>query len=469
MNRIVFFLLLLAGCASIPKSEMAQRLSPQTLETSVSAALETGDFVVGQWPSADWWEMFGDPQLSSLITEALRENPTLMKATARIHEAKQFAKQKRAYLFPDLSANYEENWQHLSKNGLFRFFAPTFPSVINLIDISLNFNYEIDFWGKNSNLFKAAIGAAHAEVAEYAQARLMVTTALTKAYFDLQANEEKTKIMKEILQQRKALHELISARTDHGLDTDIESLGAEQNVYDIEKTLLSLEAAASVSRHLITALLGRGPDSEVVKVAAGTQAIFSFPLPENISADLLARRPDLMAQIWRVEAAAHRINAAKTNFYPNVNLCAALGFESLSFSKLFLWESNSTGLTPAVHLPIFTAGRLRAELKEKVAQFDEAVYEYNELVLNAAKEVADKLTTLGKVNEQVRVQRMVLESVRQSTALKFLRYTQGVANYLTVITSQEALLNQRFIAVDLAHEQLLETVGLIKALGGGYE
>jgi NodT family efflux transporter outer membrane factor (OMF) lipoprotein len=468
MKRCFLLCLLLGGCVSIPEKELGNRIPPPTLESLTETALNTEDFHVGDWPNANWWEMFGDENLNGLISQALEENPTLKKSEARVHAAKQAALQKRAALFPEFDARYEESWEHLSQNGLFRSAAPTFPAVINLIDLALDFHYEFDFFGKNRDYLKAALGQERAEIAEYAASKLILTTAVCTAYFNLQGAQEKLKIMKEILHERTSLMHLVRSRFEHGLDTDIEKLGAMQTIYETERAVLALETVVAVTQHLLAALIGKEPDF-LKAIQPEARNVISFPLPENISLDLLARRPDLMAQIWRVEAAAHEINAAKTNFYPNITLDGTGGLESLAFNMLFKRTSLMGGLSPAVHLPIFTAGRLRAELDKKVAYFDEAVYAYNDLLLKAAQNVADELVSLSKINDQARVQKMSLESIRQTFTLKLFRYTAGVTNYLTVLTAQEDLLQQRFIAADLNEQQLLYTVKLIKSLGGGYD
>jgi outer membrane protein TolC len=190
-------------------------------------------------------------------------------------------------------------------------------------------------------------------------------------------------------------------------------------------------------------------------------------LPDNISSDLLARRPDLMAQICRVEAAAKEIGAAKADFYPNVNLSAFAGLESLAFSNLFR-DSKTGSLMPAIHLPIFTGGRLRANLRSKVAAFNQAVYAYNDLVLTAAKEVADQIVTVGAIIDGLSQQVDAYEDTAAQYDLLFLRYDKGIDNYLTVLDGENDVLQQRFLLVGQYMDHLSSILNLIKRLGGGY-
>ncbi len=174
-----------------------------------------------------------------------------------------------------------------------------------------------------------------------------------------------------------------------------------------------------------------------------------------------------MAQICRVEAAAKEIGAAKADFYPNINLSAFGGLESLVFSNLFR-DSKTGGLAPAIHLPIFTGGRLRANLRSKVAAFNQAVYAYNNLVLSAAKEVADKIVTVSAIIDGYAQQIDAFRDTAGQYNLLFSRYAKGLDNYLSVLNSQEEVLQQRFLLVGLYTDHLTSVLNLIKTLGGGY-
>jgi outer membrane protein TolC len=193
------------------------------------------------------------------------------------------------------------------------------------------------------------------------------------------------------------------------------------------------------------------------------------PLPEKVEVDLLARRPDLMAQIWRVEAAAEEIGVAKAEFYPNVDLSAFMGLESLTFNKFFLWASRMGALNPAVHLPIFVGGKLRANLRSKVSLFNEAVHDYNYLVLKSCQEVADQLTIVRSLSQQLTIQDESVNQVTEKYLLSFLRFEKGIVNYLNVLRDQEIVLNEELDQIDLQRNQLIATLQLIKALGGGYQ
>jgi len=404
----------------------------------------------------------------------LRESPTLNRALAKVAELDSFAKSQAAAFFPLVSLEYLEQWNYFSKNGFNRSFFPLspgsrpVPSSDNQIDLTLNFSYEIDFFGKIRNLYKAASDRAKAEKAESKQATLILTTLIAQTYIELQTKCMQKEILQDRLEERDLLFGLAVARGEFGLDAATSSLEREQRVYETQQSLLQLEKEIALDQHMLNALVGVGPDVEIAPKPM--RAIFErpFPLPTDLSIDLLARRPDLTAQIWRVEAAAAEIGVAKAAFYPSVNLLAFGGFESLSFDKLLSWSSKQGSLIPALHLPIFTGGKLRANLKSRVAAFNEESYRYNELLLHAAKEVADQISTLMAAFDLLSCQINTLEAAEELLELHFSRYQHGIDNFLNVLDNEDQVQVQRFQLFALERDYLLAVLKLIKALGGGY-
>ncbi len=432
---ICLFLLILSGCGKVSDDELAKISSPPALDHSSEAALAREFFEQGGWPTERWWEMFEDPQLNALIERALKESPTLHKALAKVDRAESEARKERAALFPRLGLEYLEQWNYFSKNGFERSFFPIPPgsppisATDNQIDLTLNFNYEIDFFGKNRNLYKAALDQARAERAEASQAILILTTLIAQTYIELQTKLVQREVLLDQLDERNQLFDLAVFRNQYGIDAATPVLEREQKIYEIEQSIFQFDKAIALDRHMLSVLVGAGPDQDLAPKPM--QAMFEkpFPIPSNLSSDLLARRPDLTAQLWRVESTAREIGAAKADFYPSVNLMAFAGLESLSFNKLFLISSKQGSLVPAIHLPIFTGGKLTANLKSKVAAFNEETYRYNELLLNAAREVADQIATLTATFDILNRQVNSLEAVQEQVELQFSRYPKRDAGF----------------------------------------
>ncbi len=464
----LFVFLFFQACVSVPKRDVEKALPPPvSLVHSIEGALKNPAFQEGAWPEENWWEIFQDPLLSSYITTALADSPRMQQAEAKVEVAKQIAKEKRAILFPDLSFNPQTNWQHWSKNGIFRSFAPTFPGTFNDINVTFNSFWDLDLFGKNKQLYYAALGRFHAEEAEKASVRLFLSALVAKTYFELQAHHERYTLLKKTKEKRQTLLGLREARRKE-IDNEIRLLVSQENFLKIDQDLLKVQTAMALSEHLLRILMGKSPDGVESLEVSSLPARDVILLPQDLSLDLLARRPDLMAGIWKVEAAAKEIGAAKADFYPNVNLMAFAGFESLHFHNLFSWASRSASLNPAIHLPIFTAGRLRAHLRAKRAEFDGAVADYHEQLLRASKEVLDQISILNFLEEELRIQELTIDNLSQHTELSLQRYEKGIMARMDSLHVEENLLAEELELVNFELEWRQARVNLIKALGGGY-
>jgi len=471
MNRKWLFglLPLLSGCLSMSNEEQREHLiAPPTMQSSIEKGLESPFFAEGDWPDPHWWEIFHSDQLSELIEEALSKNPDIQAVESKIAFARQTAKVVRSKLFPLLYFNAEETWQYLSHNGLYRALNPKVEINPNLVDLTLSFTYEFDFWGKNRNLFQAALGRQKAEEAEAAQVELIVTTALAEAYFALKTNLIRKSLYEDLYAVRHDIHSLETLLEEKALLSRLSPLFSQEQVREAEKLLFSIDAEIAANRHFINILAGRGPDAPLEideELPALPEALV---LPKDLSIDLLARRPDLMAQIWRVEAHAHEVGAAKADFFPTINLGAFAGVESTLYSLLFKSDSKMGGLSPAIHLPIFTAGAIRANLRAKKALFDEAVYEYNQLILKSAQEVTDLLAFAESIFSQKCAEDQIVQEAIERYELTALREENGLDNAIGNYAYEEEVIWKKIDQVQLLFGEYLTTIKLMKALGGGY-
>eukprot|EP01066_Platyproteum_vivax_P020526 Platyproteum_vivax@DN8444_c0_g1_i1.p1 len=254
------------------------------------------------------------------------------------------------------------------------------------------------------------------------QSLLIITTLLAETYFNYQAQLMQLQINRDLTLAHKAYIELTLKRVQYGLDDQITLDQAEALLLAAQKTVVDLEKKVGLSESQLKILMGLGPDDPRTFCEPTANFDDLFPIPENIPVDLLERRPDLRAQIWRVEAAAHLIGVSKAAFFPNINLAAFVGLESLSWSKLFTVDSFAASLAPTINLLIFTVGKLTAQLDETRADFDAAVYDYNSLLLQATREVSDQLKIVQSVNRQDVLQTELLTKVIDVSDLNFARY-----------------------------------------------
>lgn len=456
---------LAAGCVTIPTDEAACLLMPTP---SVDLVTESLGMQGGDFPSKNWWEMFSDPQLNHLVSVALLDSPTLQRVQARVQQAEEEAQIKRSFLFPTVGFDANVNWQWLSPTGFFRAFAPSIPRQVTEYELGFNLFYEFDFWGKNRNLYQAELGIAQAELAEQESAVLVLTTAVALTYYKLQAQLQQLELLTE---EKKVFHQLVELtrlRQLGALDTTTDTLFSEQHLLMITQVVLTAQQNVALSKNQLQMLIGQGPEEGKKIEQIALIPVVSFALPRHLSSNLLVRRPDLMTHLWRVEAMAHRVGAAKADFYPNVNLTALAGLDSIFFRKLFNWENTAASIQPALYLPIFTAGRLKANLRAKEAEFHEAIYAYNETVLHAVQEVADQMVILQTADQTLQVEEKRVENKRQNYAIVELRYQNAVNTLLQLLEAKEEWVQERYKKVESQYQRIRATIELIKALGGGY-
>jgi NodT family efflux transporter outer membrane factor (OMF) lipoprotein len=229
-----------------------------------------------------------------------------------------------------------------------------------------------------------------------------------------------------------------------------------------------LQETIGLTRNMLAALLGAGPDRGLAIARPVANVLQPVALPSAMPAELLGRRPDLIAQRWRVEAAQKGIAGAKAAFYPDVNLVGLIGLQSFGAAGFLSGASRMVGFGPAVTLPIFEGGRLRANLAGANADYDIAVEQYNQLLADALRDIVDQLTSFASVEAQHREQEQALADAQEAYDLALLRYREGIGNYLQVLSAESPLLVQQGLEADLRARDLEISISLVRALGGGF-
>ncbi len=455
---------LAAGCASFdgiePRSQRADAaaLAAQATLADVRPSAD--------WPRTDWWRRFGDAQLDALIAEALAGNPGVGGARARIDKARALAANAGATLAPQGNALANVTRQRYSSNGIFP--PPIAGSWHTQTDLAASFSYELDLWGRNRAAYDAALGQERAAEVDAHALRLLLAASVARAYAQLARSFEQLDLARDTLAQRQALFDLTRQRVAAGLDSDVELNQAEGSIPAARAHIAQLEEEIALGRNLLAALLGRGPDRGLA-ITRPQLKQSPVALPSVLPADLLGRRPDVVAQRWRVEAARRDIDAAKGQFYPNINLSALVGVQSIHFAKLLTARSEDPAFGPALRLPLFDGGRLRANLAAKDADYDLAVEQYTQTLVDALREVVDQLASLKSLAAQRAEVERSLASAGAAYALATERYRAGIASYLQVLAAETPLLEQKNLRANLRARELDLSINLIRALGGGFE
>jgi NodT family efflux transporter outer membrane factor (OMF) lipoprotein len=455
--------LLLAACASTGGLE--PKSAPMAIASlRADRSLADARVSASEWPAADWWKRFDDPQLDTLVDEALAGNPSMGAARARVERAAGLAAVAGAPLTPHASAGADLSRQRFSGTGIFP--PPIGGAWYTQPQIALQFSYELDFWGKNRAAYDAALGQVRAAEVDAFAARLLLSAAVGHAYAQLGHSFDQLDVARATLAQRQAIYDLTRQRVAAGLDTKVELKQAEASIPAARQRIAGIEEDIALARNQLAALAGKGPDRglSIERPRAEARPV---SLPSTLPADLLGRRPDVVAQRWRVEAARRDVDSAKAQFYPNVNLAALAGVQSVTFSKLLTKDSAIYTADAAVQLPIFDGGRLRGNLASKDADYDLAVEQYNQTVLDALREVVDRIASLRSVDTQNAEARTGLAAAEEAYGVAVARYRAGLGNYLQVLAAETQVLEQKNLQADLHYRELDLSIDLIRALGGG--
>jgi len=450
--------LALAGCASFSGIEPQAQLSDPATMTPAGAA-STVPAVAPQW-----WKAFGDAQLDTLVDQALAGSPTLKVAQARLNRARAVLEVANAATLPQVEGSLDVRRQRYTETGAVP--PPLAGSIRDSGTLQLGASWEIDFFGKYAQALEAALGGARASQAEVDAARVLLASQVARGYFQLARVNDQLQVAERSLAQRDEQLGLVRDRVRAGLDTTLELRQSEGALPEARQQIEALKEQAELTRNALAALVGK-PDLRIEPRSLAQAR--PVAVPDVLPADLLARRADITAARWRVEAATHDVASAKAQFYPNVNLSAFIGLSSIGLSNLLDSGSLQWGVGPALHLPIFDAGRLRANLRGKAADLDLAVESYNGALLDAVRDAADQVASSRSIVRQQAEQKQAQQAAESAYEIAVQRYRAGLGTYLNVLSAETAVLNQRRLAVDLAGRALDTQVQLMRALGGGFE
>ncbi|MDI2590872.1 efflux transporter outer membrane subunit [Pseudomonas sp. N3-W] len=462
---LVLLAMSLAGCASYSGLN-TQGVNLQAKSLNAGQSLTGVTLSPAAWPKKDWWTSLGDPQLDGLIREALHDSPDMQIAEARAHQASAAAYAADAARMPTLDAGASVTRARLAKDQDPSGRGDIYDTVRN---VSATFNYNFDLWGGQRDAWEAALGQARAAEVDQQSAQLTLAADVARAYSDLGQAHIVYDLSNDDLKRTRQMLDLSQRRLSAGIDSQYqlqqtESLEAtsEANLIDAEKRLNSAKIALAV-------LLGKGPDRGNEIARPNILQSSAVALPSVLPAELLGRRPDLVAARWRVEAASKNIAASKTQFYPNLNLSASAGAESLLGDAMFGSASRFFSIAPTISVPIFDGGRLRANLDAKDADYDLAVAQYNKSLVKALGDVSDTINQLRDIGRQIGAQQHATEIAQDSYNTVVQRYGSGIGNYLDVLSIEQQLLQAQRQLANLNAEQIDLSIQLMQALGGGFQ
>ncbi|HEY3301534.1 MAG TPA: efflux transporter outer membrane subunit [Methylophilaceae bacterium] len=456
------WLLSLVGCVSMSGIQPKSQSTPSATLKS-GHTIDTAPHI--EWPAVDWWKAYHDPQLDTLINKALRDSPTLHMAQARVGLVQAYADSAHAATLPNISGNASSTYQRFTE---LQFIPP--PSAGNWDwdnRVTANIAYDLDLWGRQESIWHASVNETNASKLEAQQVKLELVTAITRSYIQLAMEYQLHDIAEEYLTEVKQRIAIKQRSVKAGLGTQMEVVEAETPLPLVHAKIEAIDERIKLLCNQLAALSGDGPGAgdNISRPSMTLEA--SAGLPDTLQANLIGRRPDVLAHRWHVEAAQENIEGAKKAFYPDINLIGFIGFQALGFGQLMSGAASIAGAGPAISLPIFDGGRRRGNLSAKTASYDIAVENYNAVLIKALEDVSNQLVILQSNDKQIKDADAALASAQKAHRLAKVSYANGLSNYQHVLDANSITLHHQEIRTQLQAVRLDAYAGLMRALGGG--
>jgi len=415
-----------------------------------------------------WWEVFKDADLQQLVGTAIQQNYDLREAVARVEAARANLGIVRSDQFPQVSASGDVQFTRLSRDGAFalpRSFVGS--QNRNWGEAFLNLlSFEVDIWGR----LRRATEAARANLLSTEENRKAVLTTLVSdvatAYITLRELDYELEIAKRTLETRRTSLQLIQARQGGGVANLLDLRQTEQLVYTAAETIPTLQQQIEQTENQISLLLGKNP-GEVSRQSRFNEDLFPPEVPTGLPSALLERRPDIRAAEQNLIAANAEIGVARAAYFPRLSLSGFLGGQSSQLSSLFSGPHSTWSFVPELSQPIFTAGRIRSNMRLAKAQRDSALVQYQRTIQTAFTEVSNTLIAHQRVRESRVQQEALVAAIVDRKRLAYARYLGGVDTQLNALDADRDLLRAELDLRQIKLNELLSVVHLYKALGGG--
>ncbi len=461
-----------AGAAALGVLLGACSLAPPLKVPEVPAAAAYKE--LGPWtearpadrlPRDSWWTLYDNAELDGLEKQLIAANPTLAAAAANYAQATALADQARAGLFPTLGLNGATTRVRDSLNAPLT--TPATPRYYNDFSVGGSVSYEFDLWGQIRNEVRAGEANAAASAADLENAHLSLTAQLVQDYVLLRSLDRQSALLDDTVQAYARAAALTKQRHDAGIDPGLYVAQAQTQLESARSQASQILVQRALTEHAIAALIGVSASTFSVKpqlLRIGLPRI-----PTGVPTTLLERRPDVAAAERRMSAANAGIGVARAAYFPSITLGAQGGFQSTSVSNLLSAPSSYWALGPSALMSVFDGGLRRAQVAQARAAFDASAANYRYTAIAAFQQVEDSLAALNHYHDAAGEEAAAVDAAQRSVNLSMALYLQGAADYLTVVTSQTALLQAQLQALNLETLQLTASVDLVRALGGGWE
>jgi len=454
--------LVVAGCTVGPKYNRAAVDTPPTYK-------EMGDWKTAQPNEKNlggaWWEIFQDPQLNTLEQQIDVSNQNLKAAAAQYTQARALLRYYRADYYPTIDGGASATRNRISNNRPPQ--LSTDGVTYSDFQIPLELSYEVDVWGRVRKTVESQRGQAQASAADLATVNLSMHAQLALFYFEARSLDAEEQLLNSTVSQYEQALQLTESRFKGGIASEVEVQQANTQLETTRAEAIDVGVLRAQYEHAIATLIGKPASSFSLSPLPLTAPPPS--IPAQLPSELLERRPDIAAAERRMAAANAQIGVAKAAYYPNITLGATGGFESGVITTLISGPSILWSVGPSAVMPIFDAGRRRANLDQAIAAYDETVANYRQTVLTGFQQVEDNLAALRILEKEADTQQLAVIASEKSLQLSLTRYRGGIMSYLEVTTAQSAALGDEVTAVNILGRRMTSAVLLIQALGGGWD
>jgi NodT family efflux transporter outer membrane factor (OMF) lipoprotein len=414
-------------------------------------------------PRGKWWEAFNDADLNALEEQVAISNFNIQTAAAQVREAQALTQQARSGLFPTLSLAAGATRTKPPSGGV----AVNRPGISNNYNVALDASWEIDLWGRIRRNIEASEATTQASVADLESARLSAQALLAQDYWLLRVADAEIDLLNETVAGYEKSLQLTQNQYNSGIVSRNDVVQAEAQLKSTQAQALDAQVQRAQLEHAIALLIGKPPSELTIARATPN---WTFPeVPPGLPSELLERRPDVAAAERNVAAANAQIGVAEAAFFPALTLSAVGGFQSSTFAHLLSLPNQYWSIGAAVAQTLFDAGLRTAQKAQAVATYDATVATYRQTVLTGFQEVEDNLVAIRVLEQESAVQAEAVAASRQSVTITNNQYRAGTTTYLAVVVVQAAALNNERTALDIRGRRLVASVGLIKALGGGWD
>ncbi|PCE34464.1 MdtP family multidrug efflux transporter outer membrane subunit [Burkholderia ubonensis] len=425
------------------------------------------------WPSARWWTRYADPQLDALVERALGDSPTMAIARTRVAQAKAHVDLVNAGTNLQVSALGSVDRERVSGNGFLGAYSGNQPLLgatgpwYTEGVVGLGASLDVDIWGKERAQVAAALGVRNARAVEISAVELEIASDVAQLYYGIQTTYRLIDMLEQLHAIATISVDAHATRAERGLEPRTQTETARAQQLATERQIVAARGRITQLRESLRALIGARSD-ELGDIRPVPLPSPPSSLPTALSYEFLARRPDLQAMRWYVEASFDQIDAAKAAFYPSFDIKAFFGVNALHLADLFTHASQQINLVPGLTLPIFDGGRLNANLGGARTASDLLILQYDQAVLNAVRDVAMTGSQLQDLDAEAKLQTEKIQAVKFAQDSADAHYRTGLASRLSAVEAKQAVLVERIVLLDIDGRRISQDIALAKALGGGY-